>query len=87
MCKQLTAYVLRWILAKINISLRGDESFHFIGVLDIFGFENFKHNSFEQFNINYANEKLQSYFNRFLRLSMAVCGTCSSSLCQTHLLA
>ncbi|CAH8361175.1 unnamed protein product [Eruca vesicaria subsp. sativa] len=53
-----------WIVNKINNSIGQDpDSKNMIGVLDIYGFESFKTNSFEQFCINLTNEKLQHHFN------------------------
>uniref|UniRef100_A0A8D0BZW2 Myosin X n=1 Tax=Salvator merianae TaxID=96440 RepID=A0A8D0BZW2_SALMN len=55
-----------WVIKKINSRIKGRDDFKSIGILDIFGFENFEVNRFEQFNINYANEKLQEYFNKHI---------------------
>ena len=56
-----------WLCERINRYISGGspEALHemkFIGLLDIFGFERFEHNSFEQLCINFTNEKLQQFF-------------------------
>ncbi|MCI4382023.1 hypothetical protein PGIGA_G00258860 [Pangasianodon gigas] len=64
LAKHLYAYLFDCIIHRINQALRFPGKQHsFIGVLDIYGFETFDVNSFEQFCINYANEKLQQQFN------------------------
>ncbi|XP_047939592.1 myosin-17-like [Salvia hispanica] len=65
LAKTVYSRLFDWIVEKINISIGQDRnSKAIIGVLDIYGFESFKQNSFEQFCINYTNEKLQQHFNQ-----------------------
>ncbi|XP_012524245.1 unconventional myosin-Va isoform X2 [Monomorium pharaonis] len=65
LAKHIYAELFNWIVTNINSSLQSPSQAHcFIGVLDIYGFETFEINSFEQFCINYANEKLQQQFNQ-----------------------
>ncbi|KAE8296185.1 Unconventional myosin-Vc [Larimichthys crocea] len=64
LAKQIYAHLFDCIINRINRALQVPGKQHaFIGVLDIYGFETFDINSFEQFCINYANEKLQQQFN------------------------
>uniref|UniRef100_A0AAX7T093 Myosin VC n=1 Tax=Astatotilapia calliptera TaxID=8154 RepID=A0AAX7T093_ASTCA len=64
LAKHIYAHLFDCIINRINTALQVPGKQHaFIGVLDIYGFETFDINSFEQFCINYANEKLQQQFN------------------------
>jgi myosin-5 len=52
-----------WVVTRINENINKPAlAKHTVGILDIYGFESFDVNSFEQFCINYANEKLQQQF-------------------------
>uniref|UniRef100_A0A8K9UNC8 Myosin IXA n=1 Tax=Oncorhynchus mykiss TaxID=8022 RepID=A0A8K9UNC8_ONCMY len=70
MAKSLYSALFDWIVFRINHALLNnrdlEESIFSIGVLDIFGFEDYENNSFEQFCINFANERLQHYFNQHI---------------------
>ncbi|CAA6664655.1 unnamed protein product [Spirodela intermedia] len=64
LAKTVYARLFDWLVENINKSVGQDKNSKIqIGVLDIYGFECFEHNSFEQFCINFANEKLQQHFN------------------------
>ncbi|KAF4318420.1 hypothetical protein BBO99_00003621 [Phytophthora kernoviae] len=72
LAKALYGRLFDWMVKKINHFLKMDDSqiakggLHFIGILDIFGFEVFPKNSFEQLCINFANETLQQQFNDYV---------------------
>ena len=68
MTKKVYCDLFQWTVDKINreLSSGGTPRNRFIGVLDIFGFESFKVNSFEQLCINFCNEKLQFHFNEHI---------------------
>ncbi|XP_058854499.1 unconventional myosin-IXAa-like isoform X3 [Acipenser ruthenus] len=72
MAKSLYSALFDWIVFRINHALLNTRDLEentkilSIGVLDIFGFEDYENNSFEQFCINFANERLQHYFNQHI---------------------
>ena len=62
MAKSLYESIFNWVIKKCNKELllvEDYKKFRFVGILDVFGFESFERNSFEQFCINFANERLQ----------------------------
>uniref|UniRef100_H3HB93 Myosin motor domain-containing protein n=1 Tax=Phytophthora ramorum TaxID=164328 RepID=H3HB93_PHYRM len=73
--------LFEWLVARVNNKLQRqasapwdddendddeEDATDFIGLLDIFGFEDMAENSFEQLCINYANEALQHQFNQYI---------------------
>ncbi|MBA0656289.1 hypothetical protein Goklo_008658, partial [Gossypium klotzschianum] len=68
LAKSIYACLFEWLVEQINKSLAVGKrrTGRSISILDIYGFESFGRNSFEQFCINYANERLQQHFNRHL---------------------
>ncbi|TYH92298.1 hypothetical protein ES332_A13G172700v1 [Gossypium tomentosum] len=66
LAKFIYASLFDWLVEQINnlLEVGKQHTGWSISILDIYGFESFKKNSFEQFCINYANERLQQHFNR-----------------------
>ncbi|NXC39747.1 MYO1E protein, partial [Penelope pileata] len=62
LAKALHARVFDYLVDSINKAMEKDHEEYNIGVLDIYGFEIFQKNGFEQFCINFVNEKLQQIF-------------------------
>lgn len=73
LAKAMYSKLFDYIVHRINQSIPFSSSSYYIGILDIAGFEYFPVNSFEQFCINYCNEKLQMFFNeRILKEEQAL---------------
>ncbi|ETL89032.1 hypothetical protein L917_11962 [Phytophthora nicotianae] len=67
LAKGIYSSLFLWLVSELNRTIsRHQDKWGFIGVLDIYGFEKFEWNTFEQLCINYANEKLQRHFNQHM---------------------
>lgn len=90
--KALYERLFSWLVRRVNAATAHPLASHFIGVLDIYGFEDVEQNGFEQLLINFANEKLQRLFNEHVLdheaaayrregISLDVAGTASNHAC------
>ncbi|XP_049524328.1 myosin heavy chain, muscle-like isoform X28 [Dermacentor silvarum] len=67
LAKAIFDRLFKWLVKRVNETLDTKQKRqHFIGVLDIAGFEIFDYNGFEQICINFTNEKLQQFFNHHM---------------------
>lgn len=66
LAKYLYSNLFDWTVRQVNLTLKTSSAPFSIGILDIFGFEVFELNTFEQLCINYANEALQMHFNEVI---------------------
>jgi len=67
LAQELYASLFSWITRLVAKGIAPPEDLHggrMLGLLDLYGFEVFEKNGFEQFLINYCNERLQQFFNR-----------------------
>ncbi|KAG1705488.1 Unconventional myosin-Ib [Nymphon striatum] len=64
LCKAIYTRLFSWLINRLNESIKPKKhgKMKLLGILDIYGFEIFEKNGFEQFVINYCNEKLQQLF-------------------------
>ena len=69
MAKELFDKLFNWMVTRLNQTIspesndsNNENSYTSVGLLDIYGFEVFEKNGFEQIMINYTNEKLQQLY-------------------------
>lgn len=74
LCKHMYDGIFGWLVERCNETCDAQSQGNWVGLLDIFGFEDFKLNSFEQLCINLTNETLQGHYNNFIfNKDMAEC--------------
>jgi len=73
LAKGLFSRLFDYLVQRVNTAMETSTFCNSIGILDIYGFEIFEHNGFEQFCINFVNEKLQQIFIELTLKAEQVC--------------